>query len=100
MEGELVLELWVLIGLSRRIRSVAIGQASKAISDGLMVNQSIKAMGDGSMVDQSIKGVLAGISYIYICRASPTTWNIVFNLLFNIDLILGTKHILSYTRPA
>ena len=65
-----------------------------------MVDQSIKAIGDGSMVDQSIKGVLAGISYIYIYRASPTTWNIVFNLLFNIDLILGTEYILLYTRLA
>ena len=40
------------------------------------------------------------VSYVYICGALLTTWNIVFNLLFEIDLILVTAQQLSLvTRP-
>ena len=33
---------------------------------------------------------LGAISYVYICRALLTTWNVVFNLLI-IDLLLATE---------
>ena len=42
------------------------------------------------------------VSYVYICRALPTTWNSVFNLLdkLPIDLILVAAQQLSLvTRP-
>ena len=41
------------------------------------------------------------VSYVYICRALPTTWNIVFNLLFNRFYTSYCTTTISYyqTRP-
>ena len=36
---------------------------------------------NGSGFELFEHGSLGMISYVYICRALPTTWNIVFNLL-------------------
>ena len=39
---------------------------------------------------------LAGISYVYIYGALLTTWNIVFNLIYHIDLIATAQSISLY----
>ena len=36
---------------------------------------------NGSGFELFEHGSLGMVSYVYICRALPTTWNIVFNLL-------------------
>ena len=57
-----------------------------------------------SITEHAEHPVLGRISYVYICGALLTTWSIVLNFLtfrttYAIDLLLGTEHILSYTRP-
>ena len=57
---------------------------------------------NGSGFELFEHGSLGMVSYVYICRALPTTWNIVFNLLnkLPIDLILVAAQQLSLvTRP-
>ena len=57
---------------------------------------------NGSGFELFEHGSLGMVSYIYICRALPTTWNIVFNLLnkLPIDLLLVAVQQLSLvTRP-
>ena len=57
---------------------------------------------NGSGFELFEHGSLGMISYVYICRALPTTWNIVFNLLnkLPIDLILvAAQQLPLVTRP-
>ena len=60
---------------------LATGQAALTMINGSMVDQSLKndeRWINGRSIDQ---GDLGMFSYVYICRALPITWNIVFNLL-------------------